>query len=65
MNSLNNLLTVKSQLKLLLTVLDDWLIPSKDFLDTERALMFDSSELLKVVYEQLELRAEEIIKNGG
>lgn len=65
MNSLNNLLTIKSQLKLLISVLDECLVPSKEFLEPEKELLVNSSDLLTVVYEQLELRAKELIKNGG
>lgn len=64
MNKLNNLLTTKHQLKLLVQVLDEWIIPEYELRDVEKQQLMAASEIIGNVHEQLEFRLMDAMQHG-
>lgn len=58
-NEFKSFLTTKHQLRLLLQVLDEWILPSQHFDEYDKASLITASDLLSVVHTSLECKFKE------
>ena len=61
-NDFESFLTTKHQLRLLLQVFDEWILPSQHFDEYDKALLITTSDLLSVVHTSLESKFKETLE---
>lgn len=64
MNKFNDLLTTKHQLKLLIQILNEWIIPEHELKDAEKQQLVVACEIIGNVHKQLELRVMDVTQYG-
>lgn len=58
-NDLEQFLTVKHQLHLLIQILDEWILPSQHLDEYDKAALISASDLIGTVHTALEYRFKE------
>jgi hypothetical protein len=61
-NELEQFLTVKHQLHLLVQILDGWILPSEVFDQYDKAALINASDLISTVHTSLESQFKETIQ---
>lgn len=61
-NNLESFLTTKHQLHLILQVLDEWILPSDNFDEYDKAALISASDLISTVHTSLECKFQENLK---
>jgi hypothetical protein len=63
-NDLESFLTTKHQLRLILQVLDEWILPSDHFDEYDRAALISASDLIGTVHTSLECKFQETLEGS-
>ena len=63
-NDLESFLTTKHQLRLILQVLDEWILPSDHFDEYDKAALISASDLINTVHTSLECKFKENLEGS-
>lgn len=63
-NELESFLTMKPQLRLMLQILNDWILPSDHFNDQDKDALISASNLINTVHNSLENKFKENLKGS-
>lgn len=63
-SQLESFLTTKHQLRLLLQVLDEWILTSQHFDEYDKAALISASDLISTVHTSLECKFQENLKGS-
>lgn len=63
-NDLDSFLTTKHQLRLILQVLDEWVLPSDHFDEYDKAALISASDLISTVHTSLECKFKESLEGS-
>ena len=63
-NELESFLSTKHQLRLLLQILDEWILPSHHFDEDDKAALISASDLIGTVHSSLEDKFKENLEGS-